>query len=392
MPAQKDKDTPVVTRVLRLRLKDKHAAVLREKAFWVNQVWNYCNDLSCKVWERERRFLSGYDFAEYTRGATKEGLPLHSQSVQAIAEEYATRRKQFKKVKLRWRVSSGPRRHLGWVPFKKSALRYRNGQLFLSGFDQPLSLWDSYGLSKYELGAGNLSEDARGRWYLNVTVKVKKSERSEGESAVGIDLGLKDFAATSDGVKLEAQQFYRRYEEALGKAQRANKKHRVRALHAKIKHCRKDFLHKASTQLVRSHGLLFIGNVNASQLAKTKMAKSVLDAGWSAFRDMLQYKSDTAGVWFEEVDERYSTQTCSCCNARTGPTGLDGLNVRAWTCSVCQAKHDRDVNAAKNILRWGLARMEKAFSVAADAATNKALSTDSTRVGRDPLVEGISVL
>ena len=164
---------PFVVRTLRLRLKDKHARALREQAYWVNQVWNYCNDLSFKVWQREHRFLTGYDFAAYTKGLGAEGVPLHSQTVQAIAEEFATKRKQFKKTRLNWRVSSrkSPKRSLGWVPFKASAIRYRNGQVHFSGLGA-LSLWDSYGLASYNLGAGSFSEDARGRWYLNVTVKV----------------------------------------------------------------------------------------------------------------------------------------------------------------------------------------------------------------------------
>jgi hypothetical protein len=83
-------------------------------------------------------------------------------------------------------------------------------------------------------------------------------------------------------------------------------------------------LHKLSTALVEQYGAIFIGNVNASALAKTRMAKSVLDAGWSLFRTMLQYKGDDAGVWFEEFDEAYSTQTCSCCKKRTGPKGPEG--------------------------------------------------------------------
>ena len=122
---------PTFTRVLRLRLKDKHARTLREHAYWVNQVWNYCNELSFKVLQRERRFLSGFDLQKYTAGATREGLPLHSQTVQAIAEEYALRRKQFKKTKLRWRVSNpkSSKYSLGWIPFKASALRYRSGQV-----------------------------------------------------------------------------------------------------------------------------------------------------------------------------------------------------------------------------------------------------------------------
>lgn len=104
-----------------------------------------------------------------------------------------------------WRVSSRPRRHHGWILFEKPGLRYRNGQLFLSGFDEPLALWDSHGMSNYELGAGYLSEDVRGRRNLNFTVKVTRAERSAEKSAVGNDLGMKNFAATCDGgMKLEA--------------------------------------------------------------------------------------------------------------------------------------------------------------------------------------------
>lgn len=345
------------TRVLRLRLKDKHAKALTAMARDVNLVWNYSQELALKVFERELRFLSAYDIAAYTRGATKEGLALHSQTVQAVSEEYVLRRKQFKRVKLRWRVSGGSHRSLGWIPFKASALRYRNGQLWLSGMDKPLSLWDSYGLSDYTLGAGNLSEDARGRWYINITVKVLRKPCNIGARAVGIDLGLKDFAATSDGETVEAPQCYRDLEPALAAAQRAQKKARVRALHAKIGHRRKDFLHKLSTRLVAEYGAIFIGNVSASRLAKTRMAKSVLDAGWSTFRTMLQYKCDDAGVWFDEVNEAYSTQTCSACDARSGPRGLQGLGIREWVCSACGVVHDRDVNAAKVILARGHARL-----------------------------------
>ena len=108
---------------------------------------------------------------------------------------------------------------------------------------------------------------------------------------------------------------------------------------------------------------------------------------------MLQYKCDSAGVWFEEVDERYSTQSCSCCESRTGPTGQTALGIREWACPVCQASHERDINAAKNILRWGVARIAKTLSIAAEnAEMNKAPSPDDARAGRGPLAEGISVL
>ncbi|MDO9177556.1 MAG: transposase, partial [Agitococcus sp.] len=86
----------MTTRVLRLRLKDKHAKFLRAMACEVNFVWNYVNDLSYKVLQREHRFMSAYDLNAYTTGATKAGLSLHSQTVQAVNEEFVTRRKQFK--------------------------------------------------------------------------------------------------------------------------------------------------------------------------------------------------------------------------------------------------------------------------------------------------------
>ncbi|WP_246217525.1 RNA-guided endonuclease InsQ/TnpB family protein [Paraburkholderia panacisoli] len=278
--------------------------------------------------------------------------------MQAVAEEYATRRKQAWMVKLRWRASRDSRRSLGWIPFKWNAIRYRNGQLFIG--QMVLSLWDSYGLADYELGTGNISEDSRGRWYINISVKLSPQHgphRSGAAKSVGIDLGLKDFASLSDGHVVGSGRHYRKLEGELAKAQRAKNKARVRALHTKIKNSRKDQLHKLSTALVEEYGAIFIGNVNASALAKTRMAKSVLDAGWSAFRTMLQYKCDYAGVWFDEVDEAYSTVICSCCKRRTGPKGLEGLRIREWACLECGAYHHRDINSADKILAAGRRRL-----------------------------------
>jgi transposase len=182
-------------RVLRLRVKDKHATWLCSLAREVTTVFNYCNELSVKVFECERRF----------RVAAERNKP----------------------------------------------------------------------------SAGSILD--------------------RSVASLGIDLGLSTFAAFSDEAlpPLEAERFYRDLEPLLARAQR------------------------------------------------------MLDAGWSAFRIMLLYKCDDAGVWFDEVDEAFSTQTCSRCNNRAGPKGRKDLGIRGWQCSVCEAVHDRNVNAAHNILAAG---------------------------------------
>jgi IS605 OrfB family transposase len=302
-------------------------------------------------------------------------LHLPIQAVQEIAEEYARRRRQHQKIRLAWRKSGGARRSLGWVPFKVRTIRYRGGQIYFAG--RWLSLWDSYDLSSYELRAGCFSEDSRGRWYLNVCVpsvqragdeRIKPSVGSILDRSVpslGIDLGLRTFAAFSDEAlpPIEAERFYRDLQPVLARAQRARHRNRSRAIHAKIANRRKDFLHKLSTRLVKANGAIFVGNVNASALAKTRLAKSVLDAGWSAFRTMLLYKCADAGVWFDEVDEAFSTQTCSVCNSRAGPKGRKDLGIRGWQCTVCGAIHDRNVNAAHNILAAGHRRLAEGILV-----------------------------
>jgi putative transposase len=274
-----------------------------------------------------------------------------------VCEDYAKARKQFKKAKLRWRVSNpkSSKYSLGWIPFKARALQYKAGQIAFAG--HKFSFWDSYGLSKYELRAGSFSQDNRGRWYLNVVVKVEVPQ-STGTASVGIDMGLKECATTSDAQKLVGR-WYRQEENRLAKAQRANKKERVRAIHAKIANRRKDEMHKFSTAMVKSYGAIFVGDMASAKLVKTKMAKSTLDAGWASLKTMLEYKSHQAGVVFEVIDESYSTQTCSCCGVipASSPKGRAGLRIRAWTCSECGAEHDRDVNAARNILAAGHCRL-----------------------------------
>lgn len=341
-------------KTLKVRVKDKHHPLLNQMARSVNLTWNYVNELSHRSIKERGVFLSAYDIQKYTNGAGKD-LGLHSQTVQCITAEYATRRKQFKKARLNWRKSSGVRRSLGWVPIKTGAAKWKNGQVYYNGYY--FGVWDSWGLSKYKFRSASFSEDARGRWYFNVVVEVSPQE-STGSRSVGIDLGCKETAVTSDGDRVTGR-WHRELETKLRIAQRARNKNRVRAIHAKIKNRRHNDLHQFSRELVNNNALIVVGDVSSKKLVKTKMAKSVLDAGWYMLKTQLEYKCAHAGGIFMEVNEAYTTQTCSCCGYITtnSPKGRSGLRIREWTCSECGVTHDRDVNAARNILALGHERL-----------------------------------
>ena len=354
----------IQTKTLSVRVKDRHAAVLRQMASEVNQVFNLANEITSAAYSNAGAFgaqvpkwLTAYDVQKQTAGLRKEkGYLIDSASIQEVIAVHGKARKQFKRSKLRWRVSGGARRSLGWIPFKVGFAKWHNGSVKFAG--KLFNVWDSYGLSAYKFRAGSFSEDSRGRWYFNVCVEVE-TQPTTATTAVGVDLGLKDYATPSEGEKLFAGRFYRDLESALGKAQRAGKKARVRAIHAKIKNRRKDALHKYSTALVNSHAAIFVGDVSSKKLVKTRMAKSVLDAGWFMLKTQLEYKAIARSVVFEVVNERYSTQACSCCGAisANSPKGRAGLRIREWTCCECGTTHDRDVNAAKNILAAGHCRL-----------------------------------
>ncbi|MFD2407501.1 RNA-guided endonuclease InsQ/TnpB family protein [Azorhizophilus paspali] len=327
---------------------------MRQMARGVNFVWNYLNEPSQRSIRERGVFLSAYDMHPYTKGAGKD-LGLHSHTLQCVAAEYVTRRGQFKKVRLNWRKSGGARRSLGWIPVNTGAASWKNRQVYHNG--HYFKVWDSHGLSRYGFRSGSFSEDARGRWYFNVAVEIE-AELSPGQGALGIDLGLKDVATCSDGTKLENGRFYRDLKAKLAIAQRAGKKVRARAIHAKIANRRQDALHKFSRKLVSQYGEIHVGDVSSTKRVKTRMAKSVLDTGWGQLKTMLEYKCAHAGIVFKVVDERYTTQACSNCGCLPGsrPKGIAGLGIREWICCECGVAHDRDVSAARNILAAGHGR------------------------------------
>jgi IS605 OrfB family transposase len=340
--------------VYRYRVKSL-TGLLNRQSRAVNFVWNYCNDRQKDALRFGRRWHTGFDLNKLTQGSSKE-LGLHSGTVNAVCEQYARSRSQKKRPYLRYRSA---KKSMGWVPLKGRELKREGDAFRFAG--NTFRVFNSRALPEGKIRDGtNFSRDRRGNWFLNIVVDVPvPADVRQPVRGVGIDLGLTDFATLSTGEKIEAQRSYRDMEQALAMAQRARKKRRVLAMHAKVTKRRADFHHKLSTRVVREFDFIAVGNVNAAALAKTSMAKSVLDAGWSSFRKQLAYKAVKHGARFEEVNESFTTQVCSDCGAlpASRPKGIADLGIRAWTCSDCGCDHDRDTNAALNILRRGRATL-----------------------------------
>lgn len=357
----------VVILTYKYRIKDatvgKHLD-LHSRA--VNYVWNYCNQIQREAesrWKAGRvsKWPSAFDLIKLCTGAGAD-LGLHSDTVQTVCREYAAKR-DANRGHLRWRASGGPKRALGWVPFIPRAVKIDGAHVVY--LKRKFHFWKSREIDG-GFKAGSFVQDARGRWYVCFQCDVTDALPT-GNGEVGIDLGLKTVATCSDGKKIEALRHYRQYEAALARESRAGNKRRVRAIHAKIANARRHHLHERTTELVRNNQFIAVGNVSPSKLAKTKMAKSVLDASWATLKAQLRYKASRHGAVFLEVDERFTSQTCSRCGVipASSPKGMGALGIRHWTCSCCGCSHDRDVNAAQNILRVGLERQALAGEIPA---------------------------
>ncbi|SOE75419.1 putative transposase [Streptomyces sp. OV198] len=206
-------------------------------------------------------------------------------------------------------------------------------------------------------------KDAAGRYFASFVIDTDpaadQARMLETDRTIGIDLGLTHFAVLSDGTKIDSPRFLRRAEKKLKKAQRelsrkqkgsrnrAKARLKVARAHAKVADARREFHHQLSTKLISENQGIGVEDLPVAGLARTKLAKSVHDAGWSAFLSMLEYKAARYGRTLVRIRRFEPTsQTCSTCGVKDGPKPL---NVREWTCSTCGTVHDRDHNAAINV-------------------------------------------
>ncbi|MGW7616132.1 RNA-guided endonuclease InsQ/TnpB family protein [Streptomyces antimycoticus] len=204
-------------------------------------------------------------------------------------------------------------------------------------------------------------KDAAGRYFASFVVETDPEMLPDVESVVGIDLGLGHFAVLSDGTKIDAPRFLRRAEKKLKRAQRSlsrkakgsNNRDKARIkvarAHAQVADARREFHHQLSTRLVRDNQAVAVEDLVVKGLARTRLAKSVHDAGWSAFVAMLEYKAEKFGRSFHRVGRFEPTsQVCSVCGVKDGPKPL---HIRVWDCGACGAVLDRDINAAVNVAK-----------------------------------------
>ena len=220
-----------------------------------------------------------------------------------------------------------------------------------------------------------VSRHASGKYYISLLCKEEINELPKTNSAIGIDLGITDFAILSDGQKIDNHKFTSKMEKKLKREQRKlskrallaknkgiplseaknyqKQKRKVARLHEKVMNQRTDFLNKLSTEIIKNHDIICIEDLNVKgMLRNNKLARSISNVSWSSFVAKLQYKADWYGREIIKVDTWFpSSQICSECGHKDGKKSLD---IREWTCPICHTHHDRDINASINILTEGL--------------------------------------
>lgn len=251
--------------------------------------------------------------------------------------------------------------------YTTSAFKWDGRALKLAKMDAPLAIrWSRTIPKAAKVTTVTVSKDADGRYFVSLLCDDTVSPKPEVTGKVGIDLGLTHFAILSTGEKVAAPNTFRKYEAKLAKLQRrlakkqkgsknrAKARLKVARMHARIADARRDFLHKLSTRLINENQVIAVESLSVSNMQKNRcLSKSISDAGWSEFLRQLEYKARWYGRELIGIDRWYpSSKRCSDCGYTMPKMPL---SVREWLCPECGSIHDRDINAARNVLAAGLA-------------------------------------
>ena len=256
------------------------------------------------------------------------------------------------------------RRNGGSARFLGNAFSITGEDLYLAKIKTPIKVVWSRKLSG-EPSQCTVSQNPAGQWFASFLCDEEITKLTPSNNKIGIDLGIETFAATSDGQKFGQPKRIRKLRKKLSRLQKLHsrkakgsknrEKARVKAarLHQHISDIRKDFLHKLSTKLIRENQTIALEDLAVKNMTKNrKLSRCISEQGWADFRTMLEYKAKWYGREVIIIDRFWPTsKTCSCCGAKTSLT----LKDRKWKCSACGTNHDRDINAAKNILAAGQA-------------------------------------
>ena len=266
-----------------------------------------------------------------------------------------------------------------------------DNKIFVPKFNDGIKL-NKHREFKGEIRQCTFSKDCRNQYFVSILVATTHEQLPQTGKSVGIDLGIKDFAITSDGIKYKNHRYTKRYERELKVAQQhlsrkqkdshQSEKQRLKVarIHEKISNSRKDILHKISTKLVRSYDLICLEDLNVKGMVKNhKLAKHISDCGWSMFVSMLEYKANWNDKQIIRINRFFpSSKTCNECGWIKSDLKLDD---REWVCESCGCEHDRDVNAAKNILTEGVSLLSSGTGEYTDGddvrLSNKQLSAKS---------------
>ncbi|MET9894498.1 RNA-guided endonuclease TnpB family protein [Streptomyces sp. NPDC006465] len=350
---------------------DAQAAELSRTLGCVRKVYNLALAARSEAWARQERVNYNQTSAMLTAWK-KTGELAYLNEVSSVPLQQALRHLQVaftnffgKRAKYpRFKSRKTSRRA---AEYTSSAFRFREGRLTLAKMSEPLDIvWSRPLPAGVSPSTVTVSQDPAGRWFVSLLVDDPSVQPLPAtDTAVGIDVGLNHLLTLSTGEKITNPRHERRDRAALAKAQRrlarkekgsanrARARRKVAKIHARIVDRRRDTLHQLTTRLVRENQTLVIEDLSIRNMVRNRcLARAVSDAGWADFRSLLEYKARWYGREVIAVDRWFpSSKLCSACGALRERMPL---NVRTWTC-VCGTAHDRDVNAAKNLLAAGLA-------------------------------------